>query len=176
MLVTGDGNNPKKVARLRGWRPGWDRWEDLGELGHDCYHAHARYNRVRGDMVIIGGNHNMNRVTLIDAKGDVYRMADKPNEIDGIPFSFGMANTNFTYDPKSGNYLLWDQKQRVIWEYNPDMDKWAVGLDMRSGQPNATLWPGAYYGNPVAPIDGTDAMLWFSGYTPRVYKHVAVLT
>src|SRR5690606_13408719 len=81
MLLTGDGNISGNMFRLRGWKPGDRAWTDLGELGHNCYHTHARYNRVRGDMVMIGGNHNMNRVTLIDAKGDVYRMADKPNEI-----------------------------------------------------------------------------------------------
>jgi hypothetical protein len=86
-----------------------------------------------------------------------------------------MANTTISEDPLTGNFLLADQKQRVIWEYTPIMDRWAVGLDARSGQPKSAVWPGPYYGNALIPISGTDAILWSSGYQPRIYRHEAVL-
>jgi hypothetical protein len=173
MLVTLDGN--KKGTRLRGWRDGLGGWVDLGETGHDGYHAHGRYSRMRSIMMVVGGNHNANRVTIIDALGLAHRMADKPSEIDGIPFSAGMSNTNLSDCPVTGNFLLWDQKQRVMWEYNPEKDEWSVGGDWRVGQPLAGDWSGPYYGNPVTPIYGTDAMLWLSGHTPRIYRRPPVI-
>jgi hypothetical protein len=157
------------------WRDGMTSWEVLSISGHDSYHAHFRYNRKRGDALMLGGNNNPTRVTIVDKDGKCHRMADRPNLIVGdVSLAFGVGTRHLTYDPKSGNYLLFD-RNRVVWEYNPDTDQWAVGRSWAAGTENSSDWTGPYHGNLGIPVDGTDYMLWYSHYTPRIYKHQAVL-
>jgi hypothetical protein len=174
LLVSETGRKGSDATLLYGWRDGMSRFEEIGVSGHDSYHSHFVYNRKRGDALMLGGNHNGTRVTLILADGTAQRMADRPDEIDGVALRFGVGTRHLSYDPASGNYLMTDRDNRIIWEYAPDIDQWAIGKDMRPGTPEAADWSGPYHGNLLIPIDGTDYLVWYSYYTPRIYKHLAV--
>lgn len=174
LLASETGRKGSDETLLYGWRDGMKRFEPVGACGHDSYHSHFHFNRKRGDALMLGGNHNPKRVTLITATGEAVRMKDRPDEVGGVPLLFGVGTRHLTSDPKSGNYLLFD-RERIIWEYSPDRDQWEIGNDLRKGSANESDWSGPYHGNVGIPIDGTDYMLWYSYYTPRIYKHVAVL-
>ena len=157
------------------WRNGDSEWTWLAETGHHAHHAHMTYNRVRGDALILGGNSNPEKVTLINADGSITAMQDRPDTVDGYALRFGMQSRHLSYDPISGNYLMLDRdSKRVMWEYSPDLDEWRVGKDWASGQSHSDDWPGPYYGHPIVPVDELGVILWLSSYVPRVYKHVSV--
>jgi hypothetical protein len=161
-------------SRALFWQYGDDRWRPLATTGHSGYHAHTRYNRVRGDMLILGGNDNPLRVTLIDATGNVTTKADRPETVSGQTLSFSMQDRYLSYDPVSGNYLLMDWQRKILWEYSPDLDEWRLANNWNTGQPYASDWPWIYYGINAAPIEELGVLLMMSSYEPRIYKHVSV--
>lgn len=104
---------------LRGFRDG--QFSSLGSSAVHGYHSTAKYNPVREDMLLIGGNHSQNKVDILTADATVRHMAD-------APFRFGISRDNLTHDPISGNYLVL-HRDRTLWEFDPDRDEWRVARD-----------------------------------------------
>lgn len=169
-------------GKLRAWGKtfgGWDTLTDIDEqsnIAHDGYHASFRYNRVRGDLLILGGNYNndatnQRRVTLILPNGNVEYRQPRPDTVDGVPFNFGVSDKNLSECPVTGDYLLLDSTRRIQFAYQPDLDRWSIR--QRWGTEKGSEWPGNYEGHMLVPVPGTDLSYWLSRHAPRVYRHAA---
>lgn len=160
---------------LAGWSEGASTWTDMGALnGHTGYQALMKYNRVRGDMLLLGGTYNRQAVTIIDASGQIISKNTIPNNADGTPLfsvNIGGNMSVLTYDPLSGNYLCRAGNQ--MWEYNPDLDEWRLGIDFDTPG-NEWMNPGPYYGWVFAPIDELGVIAWMNYYGTRLYRHQSV--
>ncbi|WP_019023434.1 MULTISPECIES: hypothetical protein [unclassified Thioalkalivibrio] len=137
------------------------RWTEHGKVAVDGYHSSAQYNRVRDEMLFIGGNKSRNKVSLLDANGAVRDLGD-------APFVFGIMNGSLTYDPQTGNYLvLRAGRTRELWELDPDKDEWRKAADW-GGQ----RWPFDRYGGIVpVPIDDFGVILWLNQAGPLLHRH-----
>lgn len=166
--------NRLSSSRLVGLDPKTLAWQSLGTSGHNGHHVHAKYNRVRGDMLFLHGNDASRRVTLVHADGTFDRMDDVPASVGDVSIPMGSANYHLSVDPDSGNYLwIAGADNRMIFEYDPDEDEWRLGNDLRSGSEHASDWPGPYYGHLPIPIEELGVCLWASSYNPRMYRHVS---
>ena len=138
-------------------------WSTINSAFHRGHHTNVLYNRVRGDMIIVGGNHTPSTVALLDAGGSLRLMQE-------APFDFTAQHHILSYDPQSGNYLVMHRKDYTIWEYSPGLDEWRLARDWRAdaGDP----WPfGPYFGHLLVPVDELGVILWIHRNGPRVYRH-----
>lgn len=163
---------------LLGWKTDSDSWISLGSMnGHDAYQCAMRYNPIRKDMLMVGGNasdFNERRVTLIDGAGNIVEKNPIPLGEDGMPIFGTLIGGNYGtlfYDPLTGNYLYRSSKK--IWEYSPDLDEWRVAADLALPE-WSHLWPGNYFGWVMAPIDELGVIAWLSFYGARLYRHKSV--
>lgn len=146
--------------QVHGFRDG--QWRFLGTAAVHGYHSSAKYNPVRGDMLLIGGNHSRSTVDLVARDGTIRNMRD-------APFVFSIGSDKLTHDPLSGNYLVL-HRSRVLWEYAPDRDEWRVARDM-SGDGGG--WPFSGGGTVPFAIDELGVILWSQGSGGRVYRHAS---
>ncbi|TDY03802.1 hypothetical protein EDC23_0172 [Thiohalophilus thiocyanatoxydans] len=141
--------------------------------GQSGYQSLMTYNRVRNELLWIGGtnSNSMRMVTLVDAQGNVVAKRNAPDEV-----STGIASVRVFYDPSSGNYLLLDnigsQTPGILWEYSPVKDEWRVAADF--SKPEHDWWPGPYCGHVMIPLDGYGVTMWMTRYGTRVYRHKSV--
>ena len=138
-------------------------WSTLNSAFHRGHHTNMLYNRVRGDMIIVGGNDTPNTVAIVGADGSVQVMRE-------APFSFSAQHHSLSYDPQTGNYLVLHRKDYTIWEYSPDRDEWRLARDW--GAEEVDPWPfGPYFGHILIPVDELGVILWIHRNGPRVYRH-----
>jgi hypothetical protein len=147
-------------GKLYGFRDGQSK--QLGQTAVDGHHSSAKYNPKRGDMLFIGGNKSRRSVDLVSANGQIRHMKD-------APFGFGISSDDLTHDPISGNYLVL-HRDRVLWEYQPDLDEWRIALDMRDG---GATWP---FKGGIVPfvVDELGVIVWMTTPTPLIYRHKSV--
>lgn len=147
-------------AKLYGFRDAQSK--PLGRTVVDGYHSSAKYNPKRGDMLFIGGTKSKRSVDVISPDGQIRHMKD-------APFSFGISSDDLTHDPITGNYLVL-HRDRVLWEYQPDLDEWRIALDMRDG---GTAWP---FKDGIVPfvVDELGVIVWMTTPTPLIYRHKSV--
>lgn len=136
-------------------------WSSLGNSAHHGHHSNVIFNRVRAELLIIGGNRSRNAVTLMDMQGSLTEM--KP-----LPFNWRAQHHVLTYDPTTGNYLVLHRRERTLWEYSPVHDEWRLARDW-GHEPG---WPfGQYFGHVLIPIDEYGTLLWIHRTGPVVYRH-----
>jgi hypothetical protein len=144
-------------GKLYGFRDG--QWKPLGQTAVDGYHSSAKFNPKRGDMLFIGGSKSKRSVDVILPDGQIRHMKD-------APFDFTIRSDDLTHDPITGNYLVL-HRDRLLWEYQPELDEWRIALDMRDdGKP----WP---FKGGVVPfvVDELGVIVWITTPTPLVYRH-----
>lgn len=164
--------NPK----LGGWVNGSAAWVSLGSLnGHQGYQSLIRYNRVRRDMLLVGGYpQNPRSVTLITESGEIVSKNPIPIGADEKPIfstAIGGGYAALFYDPVSGNYLY--KSGNKFWEYSPDLDEWRLAIDFDL-ESNKYMIPGPYYGWVMAPVDELGVIAWMSYYGTSLYRHRSV--
>ncbi|THF61608.1 hypothetical protein [Pseudothauera rhizosphaerae] len=141
-------------------------WTRMGRSAVDGYHSLARFNAKRGDMLVAGGNDSPRKVDLIDGKGTVRHLRD-------APFDMLIKNTDLSYDPVSGNYLVFWSGGRVMYELDPERDEWRLAAEW-----NAITWPFGYSpggaGMVPIPIDEYGVILWLHESGALVYRHRSV--
>ena len=138
----------------------------LGDSPVDGYHSSARFNKKRGDMLMIGGNYSKNTVALMRADGTVEQRAD-------APFGFSINTGDLTYDPVTGNYIVVGPS-REAWEYSPDLDEWRNFIPLAT---SPTDWPWEWYMRQVpVVIDELGVIAWQTPKGFLVQKHQSVFT
>lgn len=147
---------------LTGWRDG--QVFQLGASPVDGYHSALRYNKIRGDMLMMGGNASLRTVALMLPDGSVEQRA-------AAPFDFSISTRNLTYDPVSGNYIV-TTAEREIYEYSPDLNEW------RMVAPAATVradWPLDWYMHNVPiVIDELGVIAWQTPAGLVLHRHQSV--
>ena len=137
-------------------------WKNLGRSAVHGYHSQMQYNEKRGDLLIAGGSHTMQKVDLITRNGELKHLPD-------APFKMTIRNSDLFYDPVSGNYLYLITEERELWEMNPDSHEWK-----RIRTWTKENWPFGEYGYVVpAPIDELGAVLWLHQRAPLLYRHTS---
>ena len=145
---------------VRGWNGG-----DVVVLGQspvDGYHSSARYNPVRDELMMIGGNQSLNTVAIMKSDGSVVKKAD-------APFAFSINVDDLTYDPLTGNYIVSNEENgRSLWEYDPDRDEWKE-IGRWSGHSTYPLhW---YMRNVPIVIDELGVIAWQIPTGLMLYRH-----
>lgn len=136
-----------------------DNWISHGTTAVEGHFSSAQYNRTRDEMLFIGGSPA--HVSLLDAQSAV-------EDLNDAPFEFGLSDSSLTYDPRTGNYLVFIAKEDgILWELDPGLDEWRIAPDtIGNGRPfdfSGSIVP--------APIDSYEVILWFNKAGPIVYKH-----
>ncbi|MDZ7803437.1 hypothetical protein [Thiohalophilus sp.] len=189
-VFPGGGNSPKEVhealdrivmadedGNVYGINP--DDFSDqilLGTRpGQNSYQSLMTYNRVRNELLWIGGTYSTTRqmVTLVDAQGNVVAKNDAPSEV-----VTNISKARIFYDPTTGNYLLLDDRgastKGVLWEYSPSLDEWRVAVDF--AQETTIEWPGNYCGHVMIPLDEYGVIMWMTRYGTRLYRHKSIFS
>lgn len=151
------------VGEVREWSPDTDVISVIGTYApHSGRHGHVHYNPIRQEICCAFGDSTLH-MTLVTAGGTVTGY-DLPAEVT----STANRSTMFCfYDPVTGNYLVYNQTTRMLWEWEPDLDQWLLALNLSSG-PN--IMP-TFHGFLIAPIPEANVILWLHRDTPRLYKH-----
>ena len=139
-------------------------WRTIAQVDNHGHHANMIYNRTRRELIIVGGNRSRRTVTLMDERGQKFRMAD-------APFDWRAQHHVLSYDPRSGNYLVLHRRERVLWEYSPAHDQWLIARQW----PEPHDWPfGNFYGHVLIPVDEFGVIVWLHRSGPMVYRHKSV--
>lgn len=144
---------------LYGWRDG--QWAEYGKVAVHGYHSAAQYNPVRREMLFIGGNNSRNKVSVLDAGGQV-------RDLGEAPFNFGIHFSSLTYDPQTGHYLvLQASNMRILWELDAERGEWRKARAWTAGN-----WPFSDQGGIVPmPIQPLGVILWLHQDGPKLYRH-----
>lgn len=151
------------------WDPDADSTRQLGSNANDTgRHAVAVYNRVRNEALFAGGD-NVAHLTLVASDGTVTSGSTPTSVYNGD--SSPHSRLFLTYDPLSGNYLMFYETTRELWEYDADADQWQLALSL-SG--TGDDYPG-FHGYLMAAIPEAGVIMWNHRSSPRLYKHATVL-
>ncbi len=140
-----------------------DNWKDYGRMDVHGYHSNAQYNRVRKEMLFMGGNASPQKVSILDASGRI-------RNLDNVPFKQAMSKTSLTYDPVSGDYLvLRSGEMRELWQLDAEQGSWQLIRNWDEDD-----WPFDRWGGIVpVPVDELGVIIWLNQAGPMVYRHNA---
>jgi hypothetical protein len=128
-----------------------------------------RYNPVRGEMLLLGGDQSYRAVEILRADGSLTLMAPGPRDIR-------ITQDVLTVDPSSGHYLVmtkgpWGPEEPAIfYGYDSVNDHWYV-IDQWENWPTETRFPLDYSMPVSAPLMGYGVSIWIDSDRPGVYLY-----
>jgi len=129
------------------------------------YHNFAVYSPIH-KVIVFGGGNGSSDVYKFDAAGKLTTMKD-------APIGLGIAQTIFTVDPVTGNFLIFT-KGKSVYEYNPADDKW-TSLSISTPPFFDVGADDPIFGTIAVPISSHGVIMFvnfdFAGSKVYLYKH-----
>ncbi|MBE7462200.1 MAG: hypothetical protein HS116_01790 [Planctomycetes bacterium] len=137
------------------------KWEDLGASPVDGYHSLFRHNPYRNELLMTGGNNNLQVMARITKEGKIERLKDVPVELT-------VRGDKITLDPATGNYLIFgfrDDAGAKCFEFDSNANEY------RAVETAIAQWPFKSSAMPVcAFIPEYGVSMWADGKV-YLYKH-----
>jgi len=148
-------------GRLFLYRPDDKKWTYLDRTYSQGYRSRILYNPIKRELLIAPGGYGpANEFTRITAAGEIIKL-DGARLDSGEKVNYHTGRDDLTYDPVSGDYLLWSYGSKRIWR-SGDGVRWETYEDFAGIKFNG---PQGLFGASsfiqVNPIPGTDGLIWF---------------
>ena len=155
---------------------GKDQWQSIGFIPKMGYHSLVRYNPIRQEMLIAGGNYAPNSFYILSKSGEMFALDGLTSKIYDIEskrfiapeeelnlqaaLSMSIRADKLVVNPSNGNYLIFTDKK--VFELDPELRTLTWYKNEQ--------WPFTPYEKPIATTIFSDNVILFADRQVLLYR------